>query len=42
MKAMLQNGKCKLLKSKFRFWLSDCLIILNFSIYIVQFTLEER
>ncbi|MBM2805216.1 MAG: hypothetical protein HW419_3109 [Deltaproteobacteria bacterium] len=32
MKERLQNGKCKLQKSKFRFWLPDSLIILHFSI----------
>jgi hypothetical protein len=42
MKAILHNGKCKLQKSKFRFWLPDSLIILHFSIYILQFALEER
>ena len=41
MKAM-QNGKGKLQKSKFRFWHPDSRIILNFSIYIRQFALEER
>ena len=35
MKAILQ-------KSKFRFWLPDSLIILRFSIYILQFALEGR
>ena len=42
MKAILQNRKCKLQKSKFRFRLSDSLIILHYSIYILQFPLEER
>ena len=42
MKAIFQNGKCKLQKSKFRFWLPDSLIILHFSIYILQFALEGR
>jgi hypothetical protein len=42
MKAILQNGKCKLQKSKFRFRLPESLTILHFSIYILQFALEER
>lgn len=42
MKAILQNGKGKLQKSKFRFWLPNSLIILHFSIYVLQFALEER
>jgi len=42
MKAILQNGKCKLPKSKFRFWLADSSIVLHFSIYHLQFALEGR
>jgi hypothetical protein len=41
MKAM-QNGKWKMQKSKFRFWLPDSRTILHFSICILQFALEER
>ncbi len=41
MKAILQNGKCRLHKSKFKFWLSDSLINLHFAIYILQFASEE-
>jgi len=42
MKEMLQNGKCNLPKSQFRFWLPNSPIILHFSIYLRQFALEGR
>lgn len=42
MKAKLQNGECKLQKSKFRFGLPDAPIILQFSICTLRFALEER
>lgn len=40
MREPLQNEKCKLQKSQFGFWLPDSLIILYFSIFILQFALE--